>query len=69
VEDECAVKFEAHTVGSRTHKELWVPAEELERFNSSILGRIEVVGTYYGDGFEGGFDRQTNLPVSVAAGT
>jgi hypothetical protein len=65
VEDEYAAGFDRHTVGSRTHKELWVPAEELDRFNSNILGPIEVVATYYGDGFEGELDPATNLPVTV----
>jgi hypothetical protein len=48
-----AEKFETHTVGSKIHQELWVPAEELAEFNHHILGKIEVVASYYGDKSEG----------------
>jgi hypothetical protein len=36
-------KFPIQTVGSRIHKEYWIPAEELEEFNLHIVGVIEVV--------------------------
>ena len=45
---EYVERFEEHTVGSSLHKELWVPAEELEEFNSQILGRIRVTEAFYG---------------------
>ncbi len=35
-------KFEIQNVGGEIHNELWVPAEELEAFNSNIVGLIEV---------------------------
>jgi len=35
-------KFEIQNVGGEIHNELWVPAEELEEFNSHIVGLIEV---------------------------
>ncbi|WP_428688164.1 ADP-ribosylation/crystallin J1 [Roseibium sp.] len=35
-------KFERKIVGGRQHEELWVPAEELEEFNSKIVGLIVV---------------------------
>jgi hypothetical protein len=35
-------KFEIQNVGGEIHNELWVPAEELEVFNSNIAGLIEV---------------------------
>ena len=35
-------KYEVHNVGGHIHNELWVPAEELEEFNSNIVGQIEV---------------------------
>ena len=37
-----ASKFEIQNVGGEIHNELWVPAEELEEFNSNIVGQIEV---------------------------
>lgn len=39
-------KFDVHTVGGDIHQELWVPAEELDEFNSTILGKIEVVESF-----------------------
>ncbi len=35
-------KFKVENVGGQIHNELWVPAEELEEFNSNIVGQIEV---------------------------
>lgn len=35
-------KFGVQNVGGEIHNELWVPAEELEEFNSNIVGLIEV---------------------------
>ncbi len=35
-------KFDIQNVGGEIHNELWVPAEELEEFNSNIVGLIEV---------------------------
>ena len=35
-------KFKVENVGGVIHNELWVPAEELEEFNSNIVGLIEV---------------------------
>lgn len=39
-------KFPRQVVGGSMHEELWVPAEELEEFNSKIKGRIEVVESF-----------------------
>ncbi len=42
------------TVGTRgRHDELWVPAEELAEFNAQIMGKIEVMAAFYGEGFAG----------------
>lgn len=35
-------RFEEQVVGGDSHRELWVPAEELEEFNRHIAGLIEV---------------------------
>ncbi|RYY59614.1 MAG: hypothetical protein EOO05_12740 [Chitinophagaceae bacterium] len=35
-------RFDIQTVGGEIHTELWVPAEELQEFNSNIVGQIEV---------------------------
>ncbi len=39
-------KFPMQVVGGSVHEELWVPAEELEEFNSKIVGLIEVVESF-----------------------
>ena len=42
IRTEYVVKFRIQNVGGEIHNELWVPAEELEVFNSNIIGQIEV---------------------------
>ena len=38
--------YAIETVGSRVHQELWIPAEDLGRFNAAIVGQIEVIAEY-----------------------
>jgi hypothetical protein len=40
-------KFEVQNVGGFSHNELWVPAEELQEFNSHIVGQIEVTQSFF----------------------
>jgi len=42
VKTDYVIKFPIQNVGGEIHNELWVPAEELEEFNSNIIGLIEV---------------------------
>jgi hypothetical protein len=53
VRDSYLANFEPHTVGSATHVEYWIPAEQLPAFNASIERRISVESAYFGGGFEG----------------
>lgn len=46
VDKEYLAQFEVQNVGGELHDELWIPAEELETFNSHIVGTIEVVAKY-----------------------
>ena len=46
VKSEYLQKFQVQNVGGELHDELWVPAEELEEFNSNIVGLIEVTQTF-----------------------
>lgn len=46
VDDVYIRQFNVQTVGSSVHKEYWIPAEELDEFNSHILGKIEIVEKY-----------------------
>ncbi len=44
-------KYEIHNVGGFIHNELWVPAEDLNEFNSQIMGSIEIVNVFFGGDF------------------
>lgn len=46
VRAELVDRYEVQTVGARNHRELWVPAEELEEFNAGIVGEIRVIERY-----------------------
>lgn len=49
VNKEFVKRYETQNVGGPIHDELWVPAEELEEFNSNIVGLIEVTKTFPAD--------------------
>lgn len=36
-------QFKEEVVGNATHRELWIPAEELDNFNQRIIGKIDIV--------------------------
>ena len=40
--------FEPQTAGGAAHQEYWIPAAALPAFNGAIVGRIEVIGEFYG---------------------
>ena len=39
-------RIKVQNVGAGIHNELWIPAEELEEFNSNIIGLIEVTKSF-----------------------
>ena len=39
--------YDVQTVGSQTHQEYWIPAEELDHFNQHIVGTIEVTAEFH----------------------
>jgi hypothetical protein len=43
-------KYPVHVVGGSEHREYWIPAEELEEFNDHIVGGIEVIHEFRGEG-------------------
>jgi len=53
IDNDYAQKYQRQTVGSEHHQEFWVPADELVEFNRNIVGHIEVIAAYFGDGFVG----------------
>ena len=52
--------YSVETVGNRTHQEYWIPAEDLDAFNASIVGEIEVIAEYrHGQRIEAAADSGT----------
>ena len=49
VEDSFCGRYKVQTVGRSYHQELWIPAEELDAFNSHIIGKIEIIAEYGGE--------------------
>ena len=45
--EEYLRKYPVQNVGGEIHNELWVPAEELEEFNSNIVGNIEITREFF----------------------
>ncbi len=48
VDDDFVSRYPVHVAGGREHRELWVPAEELDVFNTKISAYIEVLAEYRG---------------------
>ena len=46
VDREYLSKYQVQTVGSRIHREYWIPAEDLPEFNRKIVGTIELVHSF-----------------------
>jgi len=38
--------YKVQKAGSRTHLEYWIPAEDMDRFNASLIGQIEVIKSF-----------------------
>lgn len=43
VKKEFADRYDIQKVGSEQHTEWWIPSEDLDELNNSIVGRIEVI--------------------------
>jgi hypothetical protein len=65
IDDELAGEYPVQTAGARQHRELWVPAEDLAKFNRSIMGPIRIVDVFIGDRFLGSLDPATKLPPGL----
>ena len=46
VKAEYLSEYDVQVVGGRVHQEYWIPAEDLWRFNKSIIGMIEVIAEF-----------------------
>jgi hypothetical protein len=49
VDAEFVRRYAVQAVGSRTHQELWVPADELPEFNRHIVGVFEIVAEFHAE--------------------
>ena len=50
VRSDFLARYPVQVAGARTHRELWVPAEEMDEFNANIVGPIEVVAEFAREG-------------------
>jgi hypothetical protein len=67
IDDAFASRYPVQVAGSRQHRELWVPAEDLVEFNHHIVGQIRVTDAYAGPSFIGTLDPSTHLPAAIVA--
>ena len=49
VRNDFVSKYPVQQVGTSVHRELWIPAEDLEAMNRNIVGLIEVIAEYQRD--------------------
>ena len=49
IDAEYIGRFEPQQVGARIHTEYWIPATELDEFNTYIVGPIEVIASFGDD--------------------
>ncbi len=61
LDDTYGARFEPQKVGGSHHVELWVPSEELSRFNEHILPPILIVSAHFGENFKGHVPSQFGL--------
>jgi hypothetical protein len=46
VKSDYLQRYAVQTVGGSQHQEYWIPAEDLENFNTNIVGKIEVIAEF-----------------------
>lgn len=63
VDEKYLQQFEIQNVGDKFHNELWIPSEELPEFNQNIIGTIEIVNVYFGEGFKLSSDSELNNKI------
>ncbi|HYW11841.1 MAG TPA: hypothetical protein VE871_07775 [Longimicrobium sp.] len=50
VRSDVLARWPPQAAGARMHQEYWIPAEEMDDFNGGIVGPIEVVAEFHGEG-------------------
>lgn len=51
VDSDFLSKYEIQNVGAPHHEEYWIPAEDLDDFNKSIVGTINIIDIFVGENF------------------
>ena len=46
VDESSLRRYAVQTVSASVHREYWIPADELEEFNTHLVGQIEVIAVY-----------------------
>jgi hypothetical protein len=46
VRTEFLKDYEVHVLGSSDHREYWIPASDLQKFNDNIVGAIEIIAEF-----------------------
>jgi hypothetical protein len=46
VRQDYLAAYDVQLAGGQAHREYWIPAEDLGRFNQAIVGKIEVVAEF-----------------------
>jgi len=59
--DDFAARYDVQVVGASVHRELWIPAGELDDTNAHIAGPIRVEQAFFGDAFRGEVPREGPL--------
>ncbi len=49
VRSEFLARYPLQTAGAAVHQEYWIPAEDMDEFNRSIIGTIDVVAEFRGE--------------------
>jgi hypothetical protein len=68
IDDAFAQRYPIRVAGAREHRELWVPAEDLDEFNRHIAGEILVTAVFAGANYTGTIHPATHLPVDLGGG-
>lgn len=50
VRSDYLARHPLRTAGTRAHQEYWIPAEEMDALNGALVGPVEVVAEFHGEG-------------------
>jgi hypothetical protein len=60
VNEEYIRQFDVQNVGDKNHNELWIPSEELDKFNDNIVVDIKIINAFFGNNYEPSINRGLN---------